>query len=454
MKLPKINLSTTGSAIVAIADRGLLGAVTFLTSIFLGRWGGPGELGLFAIFFSLVFFALSLQESLVIAPYSVFAASQADGAARRRYLGGVLHDSGLLGAVIAALFLAGATALWALGWPRAASISLILAFAAPCIVLREFARRIVYTDFKPQTALAISAVVSVLQLGLMGALHAGGRLTAATSFAAMGVSSLIGGGGWVLANRKLIEFGGGGDRHWYRDHWLMGKWLLAAQAGEIARINMLPWLLALATDEATVGIYAACSFVASLPTPLHVAVSNMLVPQLAHVERRSGLLEAGRLVRQATGWLTAIMVGYSAAVILVSDRLVPWIYGAEFTNTQHTLIVLVIAWAITGATLPAARALLVIDRASQTFWSQFAGIAVNLALGVPMVAVWGAPGAAYAALIGSALKGGLSSWWYVDGMRRLRNASGSAAPRQESLGRRELEWATSTPRGLASGEAP
>jgi O-antigen/teichoic acid export membrane protein len=421
MKLKSFNPSAAKQTMMAVADRALLGAVTFLTSIILGRWGGPGELGLFAIFFSLVFLGLALQESLVIVPYSILAPARTDTHERRRYLGGVLGDGLILGAFAATLLVLGGLAVGAYGLPKESTLCLVLAVATPCILLREFARRIVYTDLRPQAALQISATVSVLQLLFLGVCYVTGQLTAVSSIVAMGASSLIGGLWWLVTNLRTLELGDSpaSRRTRYVEHWRLGRWLLAGQAGDIVRINMLPWLLALVTDDVTVGIYAACSFVASLPTPLHVAISNMLVPQMAQLERRSGLAETDRLVRKATQWLTAAMVAYAAAVIAVSAHLVTWIYGDKFTNTQHPLIVLVLAWAVTGATLPAARALLIIKRADQSLWSQLAGIAVNLALGAPMVMAWGAAGAAYAALLGSLVKGGLGCWWYAVGIKRL-----------------------------------
>jgi O-antigen/teichoic acid export membrane protein len=321
MRLSSYNPIAAKRAMMAIADRGLLGAVTFLTSIILGRWGGPGELGLFAIFFSIVFLALAVQESFTIAPYNLLAAARGDGTARQRYLGGVLIDTLMLSAVLAALLLVAGTVLWLIGWSHSAAIAFTLVAAAPCIVVREFARRVVYADFRPQAAMVISAGVSVLQVTLMGCFYVFGRLDAATSFAAMGASSFVGAVAWFYADRATIEFSRHERADWYREHWQLGRWLLAGQASEIVRTNMLPWLLALGADEATVGIYAACSFVASLPTPLHVAISNMLVPQMAHLERRSGLADTDRLVRQATGWLTATMA-------------VTWCLGSTATSSR------------------------------------------------------------------------------------------------------------------------
>jgi O-antigen/teichoic acid export membrane protein len=453
MKLKSFNPTAAKQTMMAVADRALLGAVTFLTSIVLGRWGGPGELGLFAIFFSLVFLGLALQESLVIVPFSILAPAKSDPHERRRYLGGVLGDGLILGVFAATLFVLGGLAVRAYGLPKESTLCLVLALAAPCILLREFARRIVYTDLRPQAALQISATVSVLQLLFLGVCYAMGQLTAVSSIVAMGASSLIGGLWWLVTNMRTFEFGQSSSsrRTRYVEHWRLGRWLLAGQAGDIVRINMLPWLLALVTDDVTVGIYAACSFVASLPTPLHVAISNMLVPQMAQLERRSGLVETDRLVRKATQWLTAAMVVYAAAVIAVSAHLVTWIYGHKFTGTQHPLIVLVLAWAVTGGTLPTARALLIIKRADQSLWSQLAGIGVNLTLGAPMVMAWGATGAAYAALLGSVVKGGLGCWWYAVGVKRLVGNDEGSLP--AALNTRDRSWSAGAG-ALATEAAP
>jgi O-antigen/teichoic acid export membrane protein len=424
-KLSKINPTAVLRMVMAIADRGFLGAVTFLTSILLGRSGGPGELGLFAIFFSLVFLALAIQESFLLGPYNLMAAGKADGQDRRRYLGAVLVDSWLLNAVVGAMFLASAGVLWAGGWNQAATLCLVLTLVAPCVLMREFARRVVYADFRPHTATAISAGVGALQLGFLLALVSTDRLTAATAFLAMGASSCMGVVAWFAADRRFFEFGDPGRRVRYLEHWRLGRWLLAGQVSDIVRGEMVIWLLWMVSDKATVGLYVACALTAAFPMPLHVAFSNMLVPQLAHVYRRQGPRQVDSLVRQAIGWLSLAMAAYATAAILLSGHLVGWLYGPKFIGTQHPLIVLVLSWSLAGATLTWARALVVVDRPDLMFYSYLAGIASNAVLCVPLVVAWGAAGAAYAALASTAIKSGLDRLWY--GAEIRRQCAGEAA---------------------------
>jgi hypothetical protein len=65
--------------------------------------------------------------------------------------------------------------------------------------------------------------------------------------------------------------------------------------------------------------------------------------------------------------------------------------------------------------------LFALQRAQEVFTAQIIGILVNLALGVPMVYYRGIVGAAYASLIGSALKAGLGAWWYAAEIKRWRS---------------------------------
>ena len=61
----------------ALADRGFIGVATLLATVLIGRWAGAEELGLFSLFFPAVILAIALEESLITAPYTYFAARHA-----------------------------------------------------------------------------------------------------------------------------------------------------------------------------------------------------------------------------------------------------------------------------------------------------------------------------------------------------------------------------------------
>ena len=418
MRLLRFSRSSASLAGAAIVERALLGATTFVVTILLGRWGGPDELGLFIIFFPLLFIAIAIQESLITAPYTVYSADHTEPAARRAYLGGVFANTRILCGAATCALLAAAIALAATGHLGEARVAGALAAAAPFVLLREFARRVVYAELRPQAAVAISGSVSLLQLAMMTALHLSNSLTAPTAFGAMGLSSAIVASVWFYANRAHIQFKGASARDAFQQNWSIGSWSVATQIGEIIRTQMFPWLLAAVASDATAGVFAACAIIAALPTPLHVALSNILLPQFVRELKDRGAAAADRLMWQATTWLSGVMLGYFVVVVGVSSWIVPFVYGPKYGGTQHALIVLTLAQVFVGASLPAARALLVLHRPDQVFYSRLAGVVLNMTLGAAFVSQWGIVGAAYATLIGAIVNATLDIVWYQAEARR------------------------------------
>jgi O-antigen/teichoic acid export membrane protein len=433
----------------AIADRGLLGIAMLVTTVLVGRWAGPDELGLFALFFPIAFAAIALQESLITAPYTIFATDLSCHEARRRYLGSVLLHTGVLSGISCAVLAGVAALLQARGMSAYAAAAAVLAPVVPCILLREFARRVVYADLKPQTAAVISAAASIVQLLVMVALYAAGRLTAVTAFAAIGVSSVVVGVAWVIAERETIRFDATTLASSFARNWRLGRWITAAQVGDVVRIHMFPWLLALALDHRSVGIYAACAAVAGLSGPLQIAISNLLLPQFGAAAAKGGVAAADRLMWQATAWLVAAMAVFTLAVGGVSGVIVPWMYGAEYVGSQTPLVLLLLAQLIIAASLPAARALVALRRPDMDFMSHAAGIAINLAAGLPLVLGWGITGAAAAGLLGAAAKAALTAVFYTREMRAQRSDASWGAPALS-----EPSEPPPTPRSSASSMRP
>jgi O-antigen/teichoic acid export membrane protein len=240
----------------------------------------------------------------------------------------------------------------------------------------------------------------------------------------MGISSVIGGALWLWANREAIEFRPTGVKAAFARNWFLSRWTTATQIGEVVRIQMFPWLLAVALNEHTVGIYAACAAIATLSGPLQIAVSNILLPQFAAAEEQKRLADADRLMWQATAWMTLVMALFTLAVGSVSGSIVPRLYGPEFVGTQWPLLLLLVAQLISAASMPAARALVALQRPDLDFVCQLAGIVLNLAAGVPLVLEWGITGAAWSSVLAAVTKAALTAVFYT---RELRARSTSDA---------------------------
>lgn len=412
----------------AVADRALIGAATFLTYALLGRWAGPDQLGRLWIGLTLVFVAVALQESLITAPFTVFAREHTRDQ-RRRYLAGVLVHALLLSLAYSGLLSLVAVGCAVVGWTTIAALLGVVVLVVPCVLLREFARRVVYAEFRPSIAALLSGGVSLVQISSLAMLYWSERLSAMTALGAVGVSSALGGAVWLLFNRSGLVFHRSEVVDAFHRNWVLGKWTVATQVGEIARMQMLPWLLAVTMGEAQLGIYTACATLAGLASPLLVAMSNILIPKLAQQGVDGGPRAIDRLVRRASGWLTVFMSTFLLTICLLSPWIVVWVYGPKYANTVHPLIVLALAHWCIGSTVPAARALLVLKRPEQAFKSHMAGIVVSTLCVLPLVLRWGIVGAAYAVLLGASAKAVLVITWYVLDLReKLQETSDDLAP--------------------------
>jgi O-antigen/teichoic acid export membrane protein len=263
----------------------------------------------------------------------------------------------------------------------------------------------------------ISGGVGALQLAGMAALYAAGRLTAASSFAVMGASSLAGGGVWLIFNRRQIQLRGAAVRASFQQNWGIGGWSVGTQLSEIAAQHMFPLLLTVAMSKSAAGVYAACAMIASLLLPLQNAASNVLVPELVHARAQGGVEAVRRVVRTAAGAMSAVMGMFCLGVAAVSSSVLFWVYGDEFAGVSGTaaaIVALAVGQFLAGASLPAARALVALERPQAVFASQLAAIVANFCLGVPLIAGWGIAGAAYASLAGMAVRAAIIWWRYLE----------------------------------------
>jgi O-antigen/teichoic acid export membrane protein len=268
----------------------------------------------------------------------------------------------------------------------------------------------------------------MLQLGLALVLWTAGWLNADTCLGVIGLASLGGAITWYLGSRHEMEFDRPAMRAAFVLNWPIARWIFATQISEIVRVQIFPWLVALLADTATAGLYAACMAVAALASPLLIALSNIMVPQIVREEELGGVEAVQLYVRRATIWMVPCMGAYAALLCAVSGAIVPWLYGPEFNGTGHTLVVLAISQVFLGLGVPSARALMALRRADHVFWAQLLSFAMTIVLSVPLIVWLGAVGAAYAFAVGAAVKL-VATYWSYNGLVRTRlQQTGVASP--------------------------
>src|SRR5438067_4849932 len=116
-----------GKDTLAVLDQAVVSGTSFLTTILLWRWCGPGELGVYSLGFTLLVTWGCVQESLIALPYTIYRHRPVLGTPEE-YAGSVLVHQGLL-SILALLVLAagGAGLSWLGAVPGLAAVTWSLA---------------------------------------------------------------------------------------------------------------------------------------------------------------------------------------------------------------------------------------------------------------------------------------------------------------------------------------
>lgn len=386
----------------SVADQGLVSGTSFITGIVIARCCSRSELGLFALSISLIALARAIQEQLVGAPYMVFA-GRMRGRSLARYTGSCLvHQVQLtLAAVLAfgGLWLA----TWSTGsWDEMQPLFPMLVMAVPFLLFREHVRQTSYGLLRPGAAIAVDAIASTLQLGIMAALWWTNQLTIPAVFVAMTVGCGVGVCAWLSATSRLWETRR--NRivlHWHRN-WRLGRWALACQLVGQASPYLMPWLIASTHDVAATGLLAACTTLAG-PANLFVSgYANHLTPRASAAFATGGVARLRPIVLGAMQLFAVTLGLYSAAAWCLGDAIVDLVYGDKFTGTGAGQILAILATVvlINSFGTVAGNALWAMERAAANFRADVATLLATLVAAICFVPLYGALGSALATLVG------------------------------------------------------
>ena len=400
-------------------DQGLVSATSFLCLVLVARWADPAALGMFAFGLSLVAVLLAALEALVTRPYTV-RLHGAEIPATQRTSQAFWQTLTVCAVATASLVTAFAVSVRTDAHPYMQHVLLALAFASPCLLLREFARKHAYAHLRTRSALLISAPACVLTLGMLALLRWYDGLTAATAIAAIGIASAVSALVWLVRNGWV---GKPDLAEGWRQSWKLGKWLLAAQAAIQAQAYATPWVTLVMAGASMAGVYAACASVVGCANPLLHGIFNLLIPQSSRALHEGGVRALRQKAMRSTLQLAMVMGLFCLALALCGEWLMSLLYPPEYQNYNQILIVLgLAAWA--GALgVPASIALAAAERGSALAVVVGTTALINLALIVMLLPGAGLFGAAMATL-GAELIGSLARWTAFLGLVK----NGSQAP--------------------------
>jgi O-antigen/teichoic acid export membrane protein len=394
---------TARKSALSLVDQVLVSGTSFLTTVVVGRFGGPEQLGIYSLCMTLLLLAVACHAALITLPYTVYA-HRLQGAARAEYAGSVLvHHGGLTALTVLLLAATALAASLGLGPPGLAGALWVVAATAAFVLLRELGRRFAFTELRVGVALAIDAVVAAIQVAGLAWLLVAGEISAGGVYALAGVACAVAAVTWLaLARRQFVvrrDLVAGQLRH----NWSFARWAFAGSVTWMIHGYAMHWLLGCTLGVAETGILAACMTVVMLFNPLLVAVGNVMTPKAAEVYARERQAGVRRVVRKATVLLGGATAAYCCAIVLLGDNLMELLYhNPAYAGHGHLIAVLAAGLLVSVLSSAADSGLWVLERSDQSFKANLLGLAVTLLAAAPLLQAWGVVGAAYALLAGQA----------------------------------------------------
>ena len=318
-------------SLASIADQVLVSATNFLTTVIIGRAAGQDALGAYSLAFTVMLVVLCLQETLICVPYTI-EHRQFKGSMRRQFAGSAFVQAALLAAAVTLVLAVGGLVANQLSSLLPLGLALAIAIAAPCVQLRDFARRMSFAHLVVSGAIAIDGVVLILQLGLLLVLWRLGWLSAASAYLAIAVVCAVAGIIWLRTYRRDFLPPGNRLAADMRRNWSLGRWILGSQVVSILSAYLIYWLVAGSLGKGASGVLFACSAIILLSNPITLGTYTYLTPRLAEAFALEGNRGVLRVALQTALFLAAVMTAFCLAAFAFGNVFLTVVYGKAYSG--------------------------------------------------------------------------------------------------------------------------
>jgi len=389
-------------ALLSIGDQAIVSGTSFATAIIIGRATSRDQLGLYYLTLTVVLVAITIQQSLISAPYAVFR-SHRKGMDLSEYSGSVWVHHVLLIIASMLLLLVGIAALSIIGGVEVARHYWVLAVACPMLMLREAIRRFAFASLNMTTAIAIDVTVAALQLSGLLALWYLDQWSIATIFGVMSGACAVACIGWLVSEPKFPSFVRQRFFPDWRHNWSFAKWVFA-NAMIIETIPfIIPWIVGLALGPTAVGLLMASTSLVGIAGIFVLGLGNFVTPKAAQAFASGGVNGLRQVLVVAILSLLMVFGTLCSFVFIAGDTFVVFVYGDSFSGQGAVLLALVANGLAGSVGMIANTGLWVINRPRENFLCDICMVCVTLVAALLLVFSHGVLGAAIATLLGTTI---------------------------------------------------
>lgn len=396
---------TQRNAIIAFSVRCLSAALLYVSQIVLARWMGGTEYGIYVFVWTWVLI-LGGMSHLGMSVAAMRLAPTYRETCEWDKLRGLIRGTRLiaLGAGTA-IMLAGMAGLYLFKSHIESFYVLPLYLALVCVPLFAL------TDVQDGIgrghawmglALAPPYVIRpLLVLAAMCAAYAAGLPMEATTAAGAAIVATWGAGiiQTLIINKRLAESVPAGPRSYAFKTWLGTSMpLLVILACELALQNTDILVISRFMTPADVGIYFAAGKTMALIMFVHYAVGSAVANRFATLHARGDRESLRAFVKDAVNWTFWPSLA-GAVLILALGKPLLWLFGPQFESGYAVMCILVVGFLFRSSMGPAEFLLNMLGEQALCATVLFASAVLNVALCFALVPHWGLVGAAMATSI-------------------------------------------------------
>lgn len=318
-----------------IADQSVISGTNFIVMIVAARSLGPASFGTFALLFTVLVFMEMVQRSLITAPHNVLGVGKS-GDEYRTYTSSTAALQVSLALVFGALSVATGVVIQifdaALGYSVVA-----MGLAAIAWQVHEFARRVLFTEFRIPAALVVDVATYVTRIAIVAVLVLSIGLSGPRLMLAYACTWLIGAifGVWLIRQSLQPRF----DREVIREHWEFGRWLFASNVASYLPRYVAAAVLSSFLSVAAYGGYRAFEQLSNAANVPLTAINNVLRPRMAR-DASHGPRAVWQTMLPVMALGGAALALFAVALIVVRGPLVSAIYGSEYTEFTAALFLI------------------------------------------------------------------------------------------------------------------
>jgi len=383
----------------ALGDQALISATNFATTILLARELTPRPFGAFVLAYTSLLLLNGLQSALVTQPHNVLGQARRGGDYRV-----YTSSTGAAQVAFAACFgalslLVGAALLTggeSGGWLAVALTPALIAWQ-----LQEFARRVLYTEHRFGSALAVDVLSYGGQLGLLATLVATIALDPERALLAVAATSAAGAllGAWLVRRSLTPRI----SRSDIAANWKFGRWLGAAIATSWLAGQLYLYLAAILLGATAAGALRAAQVLLGPVNAFLLFLSTALPIHLAAAREREGEPGLDRYFKRAFKVSAPPVIAYCVAIGLFATSLLELLYGPRYDDRADVVVAFCAYYALMLVVHMLTAALTARQTTRPLFFGTLAAAVFGILFGWPLIAALEEVGAVVGMILGAVI---------------------------------------------------